>query len=98
MRDAAAAAGVWQATVSLVLNSDSGHGSRRRLASGSRKSWPALAYPSNAQAKTDREGVAGMIGFIGDTFGTIPFVGGIIEARSSGHGRRAPSADRAYPR
>lgn len=79
MHDVAAAAGVSQATVSLVLNSASGsrfsEDTRRKV----RDAVNRLGYRTNAHAKTLREGVAGMIGFIGDTVATTPFAGAIIE-------------------
>ena len=79
MHDVAAAAGVSQATVSLVLNSASGsrfsEDTRRRV----RDAVQALGYRTNAHAKVLRDGVAGMIGFIGDSVATSPFAGAIIE-------------------
>lgn len=79
MHDVAAAAGVSQATVSLVLNSASGsrfsEDTRRRV----RDAVDRLGYRTNAHAKVLREGVAGMIGFIGDSVATSPFAGAIIE-------------------
>ena len=79
MHDVAAAAGVSQATVSLVLNSASGsrfsEDTRKRV----RDAVDRLGYRTNAHAKVLREGVAGMIGFIGDSVATTPFAGAIIE-------------------
>ena len=79
MHDVAAAAGVSQATVSLVLNSASGsrfsEDTRKRV----RDAVNRLGYRTNAHAKVLREGVAGMIGFIGDSVATTPFAGAIIE-------------------
>ena len=79
MHDVAAAAGVSQATVSLVLNSASGsrfsEDTRKRV----RDAVNRLGYRTNAHAKVLREGVAGMIGFIGDSVATSPFAGKIIE-------------------
>jgi LacI family transcriptional regulator len=79
MHDVAAAAGVSQATVSLVLNSASGsrfsEDTRRKV----RDAVIKLGYRTNAHAKVLREGVAGMIGFIGDSVATSPFAGAIIE-------------------
>ncbi|BCW66823.1 transcriptional regulator [Arthrobacter sp. NicSoilB4] len=79
MHDVAAAAGVSQATVSLVLNSASGsrfsEDTRKRV----RDAVDRLGYRTNAHAKVLREGVAGMIGFIGDSVATSPFAGAIIE-------------------
>ena len=79
MHDVAAAAGVSQATVSLVLNSASGsrfsEETRRRV----RDAVDRLGYRTNAHAKVLRDGVAGMIGFIGDSVATSPFADAIIE-------------------
>ncbi|MCU1532634.1 MAG: LacI family transcriptional regulator [Arthrobacter sp.] len=79
MHDVAAAAGVSQATVSLVLNSASGsrfsEDTRKRV----REAVIRLGYRTNAHAKVLRDGVAGMIGFIGDSVATAPFAGAIIE-------------------
>ena len=79
MHDVAAAAGVSQATVSLVLNSASGsrfsEDTRKRV----RDAVDRLGYRTNAHAKVLREGVAGMVGFIGDSVATSPFAGAIIE-------------------
>lgn len=79
MHDVAAAAGVSQATVSLVLNSAGGS----RFSAETRKrvqdAVDKLGYRTNAHAKTLREGVSGMIGFVGDSVATSPFAGAIIE-------------------
>lgn len=79
MHDVAAAAGVSQATVSLVLNSASGsrfsEDTRKRV----REAVDRLGYRTNAHAKILRDGVAGMIGFVGDSVATSPFAGAIIE-------------------
>ena len=79
MHDVAAAAGVSQATVSLVLNSASGsrfsEDTRKRV----RDAVDRLGYRTNAHAKVLRDGVAGMIGFIGDSVASSPFAGAIIE-------------------
>ncbi len=79
MHDVAAAAGVSQATVSLVLNDASGtrfsEETRHRVQDAARQ----LGYRTNAHAKVLREGVAGMIGFVGDFVATAPFAGKIIE-------------------
>src|SRR6478752_246610 len=79
MHDVAAAAGVSQATVSLVLNSASGSRLSEETRKKVRDAVDQLGYRTNAHAKTLREGVAGMIGFIGDTVATTPFAGAIIE-------------------
>ncbi|WP_347109324.1 LacI family DNA-binding transcriptional regulator [Paenarthrobacter sp. S56] len=79
MHDVAAAAGVSQATVSLVLNDADGtrfsEETRLRVQEASRR----LGYRTNAHAKVLREGVAGMIGFVGDHVASAPFAGKIIE-------------------
>lgn len=79
MNDVAAAAGVSQATVSLVLNDAAG----TRFSEETRRKVQAtaheLGYRTNAHAKVLRDGVAGMIGFVGDFVATAPFAGKIIE-------------------
>lgn len=79
MHDVAAAAGVSQATVSLVLNSASGSRFSEETRKRVRDAVDRLGYRTNAHAKVLREGVAGMIGFIGDSVATSPFAGAIIE-------------------
>ena len=79
MHDVAAAAGVSQATVSLVLNSASGSRFSEETRKRVRDAVNRLGYRTNAHAKVLREGVAGMIGFIGDSVATSPFAGAIIE-------------------
>ena len=93
MHDVAAAAGVSQATVSLVLNSASGsrfsEDTRKRV----RDAVNRLGYRTNAHAKVLREGVAGMIGFIGDSVATYPFCRRHHRRRAAaGVGGRAPPA------
>lgn len=79
MHDVAAAAGVSQATVSLVLNDAGGarvsEDTRQRVHDAAQQ----LGYRTNAHAKVLRDGVAGMIGFVGDYVATAPFAGKIIE-------------------
>ncbi|WP_423183189.1 LacI family DNA-binding transcriptional regulator [Arthrobacter sp. NyZ413] len=79
MNDVAAAAGVSQATVSLVLNDAAGtrfsEETRQRVHAAANR----LGYRTNAHAKVLRDGVAGMIGFVGDFVATSPFAGKIIE-------------------
>ena len=79
MHDVAAEAGVSQATVSLVLNSATGSrfsdDTRKRVQDAVQK----LGYRTNAHAKTLRDGVSGIIGFLGDAVATAPFAGKIIE-------------------
>ncbi|MDQ0030629.1 LacI family DNA-binding transcriptional regulator [Arthrobacter bambusae] len=83
MNDVAAAAGVSQATVSLVLNGAAGtrfsEETRRRVHDAAHE----LGYRTNAHAKVLRDGVAGMIGFVGDFVATAPFAGKIIEGAQS---------------
>ncbi len=79
MHDVAAAAGVSQATVSLVLNAASGSRFSEETRKRVRDAVDRLGYRTNAHAKVLREGVAGMIGFIGDSVATSPFAGAIIE-------------------
>jgi LacI family transcriptional regulator len=79
MHDVAAAVGVSQATVSLVLNNAGGsrvaESTRRRVLDAANK----LGYRPNAAAKTLRDGTAGLIGFIGDVVASSPFAGRIVE-------------------
>lgn len=79
MHDVAAEAGVSQATVSLVLNSAAGsrfsNDTRKRVQDAVQK----LGYRTNAHAKTLRDGISGIIGFLGDAVATAPFAGKIIE-------------------
>jgi LacI family transcriptional regulator len=79
MWDVARAAGVSQATVSLVLNGARGSrvsdATRKRV----REAVQRLGYRTNATAKALREGAAGIIGFIGDQVASSPFAGAIVE-------------------
>jgi len=79
MHQVAAAAGVSQATVSLVLNKAGGsrvaESTRRRVL----EAVEELGYRPNAAAKTLRDGVAGLIGFVGDVVASSPFAGRIVE-------------------
>lgn len=79
MHDVAREAGVSQATVSLVLNDVSGSRFSDATKDRVHKAVEILGYRTNAHAKVLREGVAGMIGFIGDSVATSPFAGKIIE-------------------
>ena len=79
MHQVAAAAGVSQATVSLVLNKTGGsrvaESTRRRVL----QAVEELGYRPNAAAKTLRDGTAGLIGFVGDVVASSPFAGRIVE-------------------
>jgi LacI family transcriptional regulator len=79
MHDVAAAVGVSQATVSLVLNNTGGsrvaESTRRRVLDAANK----LGYRPNAAAKTLRDGTAGLVGFVGDVVASSPFAGRIVE-------------------
>jgi len=79
MHEVAAAAGVSQATVSLVLNKAGGsrvaEATRRRVL----EAVEELGYRPNAAAKTLRDGTAGLIGFVGDVVASSPFAGRIVE-------------------
>ena len=79
MWDVARAAGVSQATVSLVVNG--ARGSRVSDATRERvhDAVKSLGYRPNATAKALREGAAGIIGFIGDQVASSPFAGAIVE-------------------
>ncbi|MBM7505895.1 LacI family DNA-binding transcriptional regulator [Agromyces aurantiacus] len=79
MNEVAAAAGVSQATVSLVLNKAGGsrvaEATRQRVLEAAEE----LGYRPNAAAKTLRKGAAGLIGFVGDVVASSPFAGRIVE-------------------
>ena len=79
MHDVAAAAGVSQATVSLVLNSAGGSRFSDETRRKVKDAVAQLGYRTNAHAKMLRDGLAGMVGFIGDSVATSPFAGAIIE-------------------
>lgn len=79
MWDVGRAAGVSQATVSLVLNdakkSRVSPETRQRV----RHAIKALGYRTNATAKALRERNAELVGFIGDEVASTPFSGEVIE-------------------
>lgn len=79
MHDVAALAGVSQATVSLVLNDVSGSRFSQKTKDKVEKAVEQLGYRTNAHAKVLREGVSGMVGFVGDVVASAPFAGKIIE-------------------
>ena len=73
MHDVAAAAGVSQATVSLVLSSKSGSSRvSRDTADRVREAVRRLGYRTNAHAQMLREGRSRMIGLIGHEIATAP--------------------------
>lgn len=79
MWDVAKLAGVSQAAVSLVLN---GAGASRVSAATQdrvRDAVKSLGYRTNATAKALRDGVAELLGFIGDKVASAPFAGKIVE-------------------
>lgn len=80
MHDVARAAGVSQATVSLVLNDVKGS----RVSAETRERVLAavtrLGYRVNSAAKSLREGHSRLLGFVGDIVASTPFAGEIIEA------------------
>lgn len=80
MHQVAALAGVSQATVSLVLNGSN----RSRYTDETRARVLAaveeLDYRTNVYAKVLREGVAGVVGFIGDSVASSPFAGQLVSA------------------
>lgn len=78
MHDVASLAGVSQATVSLVLNDVDGGRFTEETRAKVESAVRSLGYRPNAHARVLREGVAGMIGFIGDSVATAPFSGMII--------------------
>ncbi|NUP73185.1 MAG: LacI family DNA-binding transcriptional regulator [Sinomonas sp.] len=78
MNDVAARAGVSQATVSLVLNHAEGGRFTKETKAKVEQAVRELGYRPNAHARVLREGVAGMIGFIGHSVATAPMAGMII--------------------
>lgn len=79
MWDVAHAAGVSQATVSLVLSGRGGTRVSRATADRVRDAIAEIGYRHNATAKALREGQADMLGLIGDQVASAPFAGGIVE-------------------
>lgn len=79
MWDVARAAGVSQATVSLVLRGNGGSRVSAATAERVRDVAESIGYRANATAKALRDGYAEMIGFIGDQVATAPYAGKIIE-------------------
>jgi len=79
MWDVARAAGVSQATVSLVINGAAGSRVSQATQQRIRESVELLEYRPNATAKALRDGVAGLVGFVGDEVASAPFSGAIVE-------------------
>lgn len=79
MHDVAAAAGVSQAVVSLVLSGNSSGRASETTAQRVREAAAELGYRTNLQAKTLKTGVAEIIGLVGDQVATSPFSGQLIK-------------------
>ena len=79
MHDVAAAAGVSQAAVSLVLSGNSAGRASESTAQRVRDAAAKLGYRTNLQAKTLKTGVAEIIGMVGDEVATSPFSGDLIK-------------------
>lgn len=79
MWDVARAAGVSQATVSIVLKGDPGSRVSAATVERVNDAVAALGYRPNATAKALRERVAELVGFIGDEVASAPFSGEIVE-------------------
>lgn len=77
MWDVARNAGVSQATVSLVLSGNSRVS--ETTAARVREAISEIGYRHNATAKALRDGVADMVGLIGDQVASAPFAGRIVE-------------------
>ncbi len=78
MNDIAAASGVSQATVSMVLNQRTQGRVSPSTAERVMATAEELGYRTNTHAKALREGRSRMIGFIGDEVATAPYAGQII--------------------
>ena len=79
MHDVAAAAGVSQAVVSLVLNGNHAGRASERTAERVRAAAQELGYRTNLQAKSLKTGVAEILGLVGDEVATSPFSGMMIK-------------------
>jgi len=79
MWDVARAAGVSQATVSLVLRGNRGSRVSDETAERVRRTAEDIGYRTNATARALRDGHAEMIGLIGDQVASAPFAGRIVE-------------------
>lgn len=79
MHDVAAAAGVSQAVVSLVLSGSSTGRASETTAQRVRDAATELGYRTNLQAKSLKTGVTEIIGLVGDEVATSPFSGMMIK-------------------
>ena len=79
MWDVARAAGVSQATVSLVLSGKQGSRVSEETAEQVLRAVSDLGYRANATARALRDGYAEMVGLIGDKVASAPFAGQIVE-------------------
>ena len=79
MHDVAAAAGVSQAVVSLVLSGSSAGRASETTAQRVRDAAAELGYRTNLQAKSLKTGVTEIIGLVGDEVATSPFSGMMIK-------------------
>lgn len=79
MWDVARAAGVSQATVSLVLRGNGGSRVSDETADRVRRTAHEIGYRTNATARALRDGHSEMIGLIGDQVASAPFAGRIVE-------------------
>lgn len=79
MHDVAAAAGVSQAVVSLVLNGHHAGRASEKTAQRVRQAAKELGYRTNLQAKSLKTGVAEILGLVGDEVATSPFSGMMIK-------------------
>ncbi|MEE1651415.1 LacI family DNA-binding transcriptional regulator [Brachybacterium sp. J144] len=79
MNDVAAAAGVSQAVVSIVLSGSYAGRASETTAQRVRDAAADLDYRPNLQAKSLKTGVAEIIGLVGDEVATAPFSGMLIK-------------------
>ena len=79
MHDVAAAAGVSQAVVSIVISGSYAGRASEATAQRVRDAASKLDYRPNLQAKSLKTGVAEIIGLVGDEVATAPFSGMLIK-------------------
>lgn len=79
MWDVARAAGVSQATASIVLGAGDNSRISKETSDRVRDAARTLGYRRNEMAKALREGYSTIIGFIGDRVASSPFAGSIVE-------------------